>query len=211
MKSDQLSLALGILVLLASICYIDVNTGLGFTPWLLYAIPLGLTYWAGYLYAPLVVAAACVVLMFIGYAVSPPLAAKSIALTNRLFGTVTFLALGVLIVAYKTLAQRLSQLTEHLKRELLERTEDLGRTVRILKADMALKDRSEQKPQEADEDFTRHITEVLVAESRRLREHVGQLEERELLTPEDRLERTRTELERLGKQLEQFQRDLLRP
>jgi hypothetical protein len=142
--------------------------------------------------------------------VSPPTAAKSIALTNRVFGAVTFLALGTLIMAYKILAQRLSHLTEHLRRELLERTEDLGRAVRILKADAELKGKLEQYPEGGDE-FTRHLTDVLMAESRRLQEHVERFEDREVLTPEDRLEKTRTELERLGKQLEQFQRDLLRP
>ena len=58
MKSEELGLSLGIAVLLASICLIDVHTGLGVTPWLLYVIPLGLTYWISYRYAPLIVASA---------------------------------------------------------------------------------------------------------------------------------------------------------
>lgn len=208
MKTEQVGLSLGIAFLLALVCFVDARTGLGFTPWLLYVIPIGLTYWISYLYAPLVVASVCVVLVFVGYSLSPPLVPKSIALTNRLLGTVTFLALGGLIVAYKILAQRLSQLTDQLRQELLERTEDLGRAVRVLKAEMAL---PERQPPEVGEELGRHLTDVLIGESRRLQEQFGHLDEEELLTAEDRLEQTRNELERLAKQLEQFQRDFIRP
>ena len=208
MKTEQVGLSLGIAFLLALVCFVDARTGLGFTPWLLYVIPIGLTYWISYLYAPLVVASVCVVLVFVGYSLSPPLVPKSIALTNRLLGTVTFLALGGLIVAYKVLAQRLSQLTDQLRQELLERTEDLGRAVRVLKAEMAL---PERQPPQAGEELGRHLTDVLIGESRRLQEQFGHLEEDELLTSEDRLAQTRNELERLAKQLEQFQRDFIRP
>ena len=208
MKTEQVGLSLGIAFLLALVCFVDARTGLGFTPWLLYVIPIGLTYWISYLYAPLVVASVCVVLVFVGFSLSPPLVSKSIALTNRLLGTGTFLALGGLIVAYKILAQRLSQLTDQLREELLERTEDLGRAVRVLKVEMAL---PERQPPEVGEELGRHLTDVLIGESRRLQEQFGHLEEEELLTSEDRLEQTRNELERLARQLEQFQRDFIRP
>lgn len=208
MKTEQVGLCLGIAFLIALGCFVDARTGLGFTPWLLYVIPIGLAYWISYLYAPLVVASVCVVLVFVGYGLSPPLVPKSIALTNRLLGTVTFLALGGLIVAYKILAQRLCQLTDQLRQELLERTEDLGRAVRVLKAEMALQER---QPPAVGEELGRHLTDVLIGESRRLQEQFGHLEEEELLTSEDRLEQTRNELERLAKQLEQFQRDFIRP
>lgn len=208
MKTEQLGLSFGIALLLALVFFVDARTGLGFTPWLLYVIPLGLTYWVSCLYAPLIVASACIVLVCIGYSLSPPLVPKSIALTNRLLGTVTFLALGGLIVAYKVLAQRLSQLTDQLRQELLERTEDLGRAVRVLKAEMAL---PERHPQAAGEELSRHLTAMLVGESRRLQEQFGQLEEGEWLAAEDRLEQTRNELKRLATQLEQFQRDFIRP
>lgn len=211
MRPEQLGLSLGIALLLAAVCFIDTRTGLGFTPWLLYVIPIGLTYWVSYLYAPLIVALACIVLVFVGYMLSPPLVPASIAFTNRIFGTFTFLTLGGLIVGYKLLAQRLSHLTDELRKELFERTQDLGRAVRVLRVEMALKNKPVQYQPEAVEEFTRHLTDVLVGESRRLQETFGQLEERELLTAEDRLEQTRDELARLAKQLEQFQRDLLHP
>ena len=173
--NSQRAVAAGIAALLASVFLIDVRTGLGFTPWLLYVLPLGLSYWMSLLYAPVVVASACIVLMFIGYILSPPLVLPSIAFTNRLFGAVTFMALGGLIMAYRLLARRLSLLTDQLRQELFERTQDLGRAVRVLKAEMALKSRGSTPV--ADDELSRHLTNVLVVESRRLQEQCGHLEE----------------------------------
>jgi hypothetical protein len=207
MKAQELGLSLGIAVLLVVIFAIDTRTGLGVTPWLLYVIPLGLTYWLRYLYAPLVVSSICIALLFGGYWLSPPLMPPSIALTNRLLGTITFLALGGLIVSYKLLAQRLAALTDQLRQELFERTQDLGRAVRVLKAESALQHKMEHTV--GDQELGRHLTDVLVVESRRLQQQFGFLEEREVSSAESRLEETRVELDRLAKQLEQFQRDLL--
>lgn len=204
---SQLGVGGAIAALLAAVFVIDVRTGLGFTPWLLYVLPLALTYWLSWLYAPLLVASVCIVLMFVGYGLSPPLVPSSIALTNRLFGTVTFLAMGGLIMAYRLLARRLSLLTEQLRQELFERTQDLGRAVRILKTEMALKNAAASPL--AEHELSRHLTNVLVVESRRLQEQFGILEEREVVSAEHRLEETRKQLDRLTKQLEQFQRDLL--
>jgi hypothetical protein len=171
-------------------------------------IPLGLTYWVRYLYAPLVVASVCIGLIFIGYQLSPPLMQPSVAITNRVFGTVTFLALGGLIVSYKLLAQRLATLTDQLRQELFERTQDLGRAVRVLKAETALQHEMEHTVR-GEQELGRHLTDVLVVESRRLQQQFGFLEERDVSLAESRLEETRAELDRLAKQLEQFQRDLL--
>ena len=213
MKPDQLGLSLGIAILLAAIFLVDAQMALGFTPWLLYVIPLGLTYWVSQPYAPVVVAALCTLLMFVGFDLSPPLVPEYVGLTNRMFGAVTFWALAFLIVAYRLLAQRLSHFTEQLRMELMERTQDLGRAVGALRAEAEHRNRPERDLPEAGDEFTRHVTDVLVAESRRLREKVGHLEQRDLLASEgeDSLEHARNELERLGKQLEQLQRDLLRP
>jgi hypothetical protein len=207
MKSQQLGVSVAIAVLLAAVFFVDVRTGLGFTPWLLYVIPLGLTYLIASLYSPLIVAALCIALMFVGYALSPPLVPPPIALTNRLFGTVTFLAIAGLIVAYKLLARRLSLLTDQLRQELFERTQDLGRAVRVLKAEMSIKSRDVSTL--TGQELGRHLTDVLVVESRRLQEQFGQFEQGKVLSAEHRLEETRNELDRLTKQLEQFQRDLL--
>jgi len=207
MKSREVGVSAAIAALLVAIFFVDIRTGLGFTPWLLYLIPLGLTYWISSISSPLIVAGVCIALMFVGYFLSPPLVPASIALTNRLLGTVTFMTVAGLIVAYKLLARRLSLLTEQLKEELFERTQDLGRAVRVLKAEMGLKSRDVSAM--AEDDLSRHLTNVLVVEGRRLQEQFGYLEEREVLSAEHRLEETRSELDRLTKQLEQFQRDLL--
>jgi hypothetical protein len=205
--SQQLGVSSAVALLSVVVFVIDLRTGLGFTPWLLYVFPIGLTYWISSLYSPLIVAALCMVLIFIGYVLSPPLVPPSVALTNRLVGTVTFVALGGLIMSYKLLARRLTVLTEQLREELLERTQDLGRAVRVLRAEMGLK-RSEVPPV-GEQDFSRQLTDVLMVESRRLQEQFGQLEKREVLSAEYRLEEARNELDRLAKQLEAFQRDLL--
>jgi len=207
MTSQRVGLFAAIAGLCAAVFFIDVHTGLGLTPWLLYMLPLGLTYWVAFVYAPFLVAGICILLMFIGYALSPPLVPTSIALTNRLFGTVTFLALGGLTMAYKLLARRLSLLTDQLREELFERTQDLGRAVRVLKAEMALK--AQEASRAGEHELSRHLTDVLIVESRRLQEQFGHLEEREVLSAETRLEETRNELDRLTKQLEEFQRELL--
>ena len=202
-----------IAVLLGAIFLVDARMALGFTPWLLYAIPLGLTYWASQVYAPFVVAAVATILLFVGYDLSPPLVPEYVGLINRMFGAVMFWALASLIVAYKLLTIRLSRLAEQLQLELVERTQDLGRAVSALRAVEEQWSRPEQDLPEVSDQFKRQVTDMLAIESRRLREQVGHLEQGELPAPEgeDLLERTRSELERLGKQLEQVQRDLLRP
>src|SRR5262245_26527383 len=98
MKMEGKGWYLGIVLFTVGVFYIEIHMPLGFTLWLLYVIPLGLTYWAPFLYAPLVVAAACTVLVAVGYFVSPPGVPAHIALTNRGFGTVTFWVLGILIL-----------------------------------------------------------------------------------------------------------------
>ena len=174
MKSQQIGLSIGIGILLAGIFLVDIQMAMGFTPWLLYVIPLGLTYWASPLYAPFFVAAGCTILMIVGFVdVSPPLVPEYVALINRTFGAITFWVLASLIVAYKMLVIRLSKLTEQLRTELSERTQDLGRAVSALRAE------GEQG--------------------------------RRLALDEGSLEKTRGELEQLGRRLEQLQRDLLNP
>jgi len=213
MNAQETWLYLSICLLLGGIFLLDTRMALGFTPWLLYAIPLGFTYWASQLYAPFIVAAGATILMFVGYDLSPPLVPEYIGLTNRMFGVVMFWALGSLIVAYKLLALRLSRLAEQLRMELVERTQDLGRAVSALRAVEEQGSRAERDLPELSDRFKRQVTDMLATESRRLREQVGHLEQGELPAPEgeDLLENTRSELERLGKQLEQLQRDLLHP
>lgn len=212
MKAEETWLYPGIGVLLGLIFLVDARMALGFTPWLLYVIPLGLTYWASQPYAPFVVAAASTILMLVGYDLSPPLVPEHVALTNRAFGAVTFWALGSLIVAYKLLALRLSRLTEQLKMELVERTQDLGRAVRALRAVEEQWSRAERDLPEVNDQFKRRSRTCWwpragVCKNKSCISKSGS----RLCKREACLEQTRSELERLGKQLEQLQRDLLRP
>jgi hypothetical protein len=211
-RLQQLALPAGIGILILAIFLIDTNMALGFTPWLLYVIPLGLTYWTSTRSAPLAVAALCAFLMVAGYALSPPLAPERLVFTNRLIGVGTFCGLAWLIMRYQVLVRRLSHLTEELKRELTERTQDLGRAVSAIRAVEEEGKRAEDRPL-ADQQFKRQVTDVLQAERRRLEEKVVHLVRKEP-SPRPRkesLDATLEELERLGKQLEQWQRDLLRP
>ena len=97
MKYEQLGVSVVIGVLLLAIFMVDTRMALGFTPWLLYVIPLGLTYWVTMRYAPLLVAGLCTLLIIADYGVSAPLAPESLALTNRAIGIGTFWGLAWLI------------------------------------------------------------------------------------------------------------------
>lgn len=96
----------------------------------------------------------------------------------------------------------------------MERTQDLGRAVSALRtvggqANQEMEDRITVTAQE----LTRRVTGVLEAEHRRLEEKVSSLVHREQASEpkENSLDATLEELERLGKQLAEWQRDLLRP
>jgi hypothetical protein len=211
MKPDQRGLSIGIVTLLLAVFLVDTHMGLGFTPWLLYVIPLGLTYWALQYSAPLIVAALASILTGVAYFLSPPLVPQYIALTNRAMGIVMFWMLASLVAVYQLLARRLTRVAVELRRDLMERTQDLGRAVN------ALRSASDQGIHPAPHSpvttqLKRQVADVLLMESRRLHEQAGQLmQDRPApLKDEDALDETRQELERLNRQLEQLQRELLR-
>lgn len=212
MKYEQLGVSVVIGVLLLAIFMVDTRMALGFTPWLLYVIPLGLTYWVTMRYAPLLVAGLCTLLIIADYGVSAPLAPESLALTNRAIGIGTFWGLAWLITRYQLLLQRQSAVTARLREELMERTQDLGRAVSALRAAGCQgSERTGDHP--GAQALTRRMTDVLEAEHRRLEEKVSLLVRQEPTSePVDRnLDSTLEELERLGKQLAEWQRHLLRP
>ncbi len=210
MKPDQRGLSIGIGVLLVVVFFIDTRMGLGFTPWLLYAIPLGLTYWSARVSAPLIVAALCSALTIVGYVFSPPMVSEHIAMTNRAMGIVMFWALASLVAAYQSMAKRLSVLTIELRQELAERAQDLGRAVNALRAMAGERIQSGTQAPPTAAELKRQVADLLIAESRRLQEQAGQLEreQSEGVDPE-RWEDTRLELERLSRQLAQLQQELL--
>src|SRR5215203_4728643 len=103
MTTGRTGLYAGIVALMAGVFLVEILMPLGFTPWLLFVIPLGLTYWAPYLYTPVVTVTACTALVVIGYFLSPGGVHSPVAVTNRAFGTVTFWVLAFLILQYKIL------------------------------------------------------------------------------------------------------------
>lgn len=210
MKSEQLALSTGIGILLLGIFAVDTRMALGFTPWLLYVIPIGLTYWLTTHYAPLAVAGLCTVLMVADYGLSPPLVPQELALTNRIIGTATFWGLAWLIMSYQLLLQRQSALTEQIKLELRERTQDLGRMVTALRSPGNQESHGTEPPPVVVQGFKRHVTDMLEAERRRLEEKVVDLAENEDATHavDKDQDVTIEELQALRKQLEQLQRDL---
>ena len=211
MKTEGIGVYPAIVVVTAAVFFVEMQMPLGFTPWLLYVIPLGLTYWAPYRYTPVIVAAACMILVGAGYFLSPAGVSAPVAAINRAFGAVTFWLLGLLILQYKNLADRLSRLTNSLATELTERTRDLGRAVSALQTEVELRNRAERDPSEARAELERQVTNVLTAEGRRLQEKVAGYEH--LAPPdkmgEERLDDTRNELVQLGQRLERLQRELL--
>lgn len=211
MKTEGSGLYLAIAVLITVVFFVELQMPLGFTPWLLYVVPLGLTYWAPYLYASLVVATVCTILIVVGYFLSTAGAPAPIALTNRGFGAVTFWVLGLLIVQYRILADRLSRLTKTLANEVTERTRDLGLAVSALQREVELRYRAERDPSEARTELERQVTTVLTAEGRRLQEKIAGYED--IGSPghrgEESLDDTRNALVELGQRLERLQRELL--
>ncbi len=211
MKSEELALSIGIGILLLAIFTVDTRMALGFTPWLLYVIPIGLTYWLTTPYAPLVAAGLCSVLMIADYGVSAPLVPQELALTNRIIGTATFWGLAWLIMNYQRLLQRQSAVMEQTKLELRERTQDLGRMVTALRAPREQQHEGIEQPPVVIQGFKRHVTDMLVAERRRLEEKAADLAETKETThlADKSLDATLEELQQLRKQLEQLQHDLL--
>ena len=201
----------GIVAFTAAVFFVQIFMPLGFTPWLLFVIPLGLTYSAPYLYAPILVAAVCTILVFVGYFLSPSGVPTPVAITNRAFGTVTFWVLGLLILQYKILANRLSQLTKTLSTELTERTRDLGVAVSALQEEIEQRTKAEQDPSEARTELERQVTKVLTAEGKRLQQRIVQYEHVDYpgQKGEEGLDATRNELVELGQRLERLQRELL--
>ena len=211
MKVEGTGVYLGIVLLIAAIFFVEVRMPLGFTPWLLYVVPLGLTFWASFLYAPLIVATGCTILIVGGYFYSPVGVSAPIALINRTFGLVIFWVLGLLILQYKILAKQLSDLTKTLSSELAERTRDLGLAVSALQTEVELRQRSDRDPSGSRTELERQVTNVLKAEEQRLQETVATYGRTgpSGYDGEEALEKTRQDLVQLGHRLERLQRELL--
>ncbi len=119
---------LGLVGLLIGLVFIlDGITPRGIPIWILYLVPLVLTYRAPYARGPYVTAVVCAGLTFLGYVISPPLAGVPswIPLLNRSVSLSVFAVLAYLIVQHRHMTQDLIKAAtlevEHKALQLRER------------------------------------------------------------------------------------------
>ena len=82
---NTLEIAMYIVISAAIIFYVDCVTALGLAVWILYFIPLLLTMYISWKYAPFLAAGAFILLTFIGYFLSPEGIPMDVELLNRGF------------------------------------------------------------------------------------------------------------------------------
>jgi len=100
-----------IVALIGSIFLLDAVTPLGVPVWVLYLIPLILTYRAPYTWAPYLTAGVCAVLTLLGFTVSNPMPnlPSWISFVNRTAALGMFAVIAHLIVQYRWATERLIQ------------------------------------------------------------------------------------------------------
>jgi len=96
-----LKIILFIVISTILIFYADIITPLGFAVWILYFIPLVLTLYLQWRFAPIVAAGFFVLLLAISYFVSPRDISELFALINRLFFSAMLIGTAILITRYK--------------------------------------------------------------------------------------------------------------
>jgi len=96
-----LKIILFIVISTILIFYADIITPLGFAVWILYFIPLVLTLYLQWRFAPIVAAGFFVLLLAISYFVSPRDISELFALINRLFVSAMLIGTAILITRYK--------------------------------------------------------------------------------------------------------------
>ena len=92
-----LEIAMYIVISAAIIFYIDSVTALGLAVWILYFIPLLLTMYLSWKYAPFLAAGAFILLTFISYFLSPEDVPMEIELLNRGFFSVVMVVAAFFI------------------------------------------------------------------------------------------------------------------
>ncbi|HZS12692.1 MAG TPA: hypothetical protein VFA38_10615 [Nitrospirales bacterium] len=171
-----------IAVIIIGVYLVDVQTALGFTPWLFYLVPIGLTYLLPQIYGPVAIASVCAALLYIGFLMSPPGVPERFALANRSMGAVIFLLAAVFLTRYKELNGRLREATDQLAAELKERTRDLGLAVRDLRRAVDDRYRAEQGVRDAWAEVDQRVQErmhTLTEVNVSLREKIALLESAE--------------------------------
>jgi PAS domain S-box-containing protein len=98
---NTLEILLYILVSTAVVFYIDVITPLGLTIWILYFIPLFLTLYVSWRYAPFLVTGAFILLIALSFFLSPRDMSMTFALLNRIFFSGMLVVSAFFIWRYK--------------------------------------------------------------------------------------------------------------
>jgi len=99
--TNTLEIVLYILISAAIIFYIDAITPLGLTVWILYFIPLFLTLYISWKYAPFVVTGASILLIALSFFLSPRDMSMAFALLDRVFFSVMLIVSSFFIWRYK--------------------------------------------------------------------------------------------------------------
>jgi hypothetical protein len=197
-----------ITVLIAFIYVVDWRTPLGFTPWLFYLIPIGLTYLTPHVSGPIIVATICTAMLYVGFLTSPPGVPERLALANRSVGAVIFLVAAVFLARYKEVTAQLQQTSDDFAADLKERTQDLRLAVQDLQREIADRHRAEQGVRDAWAEVELRVQErmhVLTEVNVSLREKILLLE-----STETRLTGRRLEMDDAKADLERLETDLRR-
>lgn len=100
-EENFLKIIMFIIISSILIFYVDIITPLGFAVWILYFIPLILTLYLQWRFAPIAGAGVFILLLAISYFFSPRDIAEIFALFNRLFFSAMLIVTAILITRYK--------------------------------------------------------------------------------------------------------------
>ena len=120
---NTLEIILYIFVSTAVVFYIDVITPLGLTVWILYFIPLFLSLYLNWKYAPFLVTGAFILLIAISFFFSPRDMSTTFALLNRVFFSLMLLVSAFFIWRYNRIVDSI-RMSEERYRYLAEGSPD---------------------------------------------------------------------------------------
>jgi len=118
-RNDFLRIIMYILITTAFIFLFDILTPLGLVNWILYLIPLFLTVYLSWKYAPFVMTAIIIVLMAVSLFLSPRDVSMELALLNRVFFAVILVIVSIFIEQYVANVEHLARNEEQF-RHLIE-------------------------------------------------------------------------------------------
>ena len=99
--ASDLGLVIAVVIIMIAVYLIDTVTPLGQPVWLLYFIPLILSYWSDRVYAIPVVCAVTLFFLICGFLVSPEGIAVTMAILNRFIFFLVFISLSLILWAIR--------------------------------------------------------------------------------------------------------------